>query len=663
METENLIRANTGLIEKDLRILLIEDEFLTGKRIKEMLHQLGYQNVQHKLDFVSALSHIKQYEVDIAFLDIDLQGEPLGIELGMKMDEVEIPFIFLTSYTNDSLIRKVKKCKPSGFIVKPADIQELKAAIEIAIYRTAYSNLSRTEKERQFLLEINSAINFVKDSYIFFTKVANSLKPLFDLDRAPHIAILNKENTYLHLKLDLESPEIDDEFMKGLSKFNPIPLTKELREIMERDEPTILDVEELKMAFINKDAHNLLDKSGIKCCLIVPLKVDNKPIGYFNIMSGRADVFGSAHFKLFKAAANQIAIVVQSQQYFEELNELKEKVEKENEFLVEEINLSSKSEEFIGNSPGINFIKDQINQVSRTDTSVLIIGETGTGKELVARAIHNSSLYTDKPLIKVNCAALPAQLIESELFGHEKGSFTGAITQRIGKFEMANNGIIFLDEIGELPLELQPKLLRVIQEKEIERIGGSKPIKLNVKILAATNRNLNVEVEKGNFRPDLYYRLNVFPIYIPPLRERKEDVEDLALFLLEKASRKIGKPVLSLSKASVMTMKEYNWPGNIRELQHVIEREVIVTNQNILDITPDKLSVDNKIDSRPSVDQNQNLHRTLKEVEKEAVIATLNFTNGKVRGKNGAAELLDINPSTLESRIRKLGINKNNFFH
>ncbi|MEM9389334.1 MAG: response regulator, partial [Bacteroidota bacterium] len=335
METENLIRANTGLIEKDLRILLIEDEFLTGKRIKEMLHQLGYQNVQHKLDFVSALSHIKQYEVDIAFLDIDLQGEPLGIELGMKMDEVEIPFIFLTSYTNDSLIRKVKKCKPSGFIVKPADIQELKAAIEIAIYRTAYSNLSRTEKERQFLLEINSAINFVKDSYIFFTKVANSLKPLFDLDRAPHIAILNKENTYLHLKLDLESPEIDDEFMKGLSKFNPIPLTKELREIMERDEPTILDVEELKMAFINKDAHNLLDKSGIKCCLIVPLKVDNKPIGYFNIMSGRADVFGSAHFKLFKAAANQIAIVVQSQQYFEELNELKEKVEKENEFLVE----------------------------------------------------------------------------------------------------------------------------------------------------------------------------------------------------------------------------------------------------------------------------------------------------------------------------------------
>ncbi|MEM6359418.1 MAG: sigma 54-interacting transcriptional regulator [Bacteroidota bacterium] len=664
METENLIRANTGLIKKGLRILLVEDEFLAGKKLKEMLHQLGYQSVQHKLDFVSATSYIKQYEVDIAFLDIDLHGEPLGIELGMKMGEAEIPFIFLTSYTDDSLIKKVKRCKPSGFIVKPADIQELKAAIEIAIYRNAYSNLSRTEKERQFLLEINSAINFVKDSYLFFTKVANSLKPLFDLDRAPHIAILNKENSHFHIKLDWESDEVDDEFMEGISKFNPIPLTKELQEVMNRDEPTILDVEELKMAFINEDAHNLLDKTGIKCCMIVPLKVNNKPIGYFNIMSGRSDVFGSGHFKLFKAAANQIAVVVQNQLYFEELNELKERAEKENEFLVEEINLSRASEEFIGNSHGINFIKDQIKQVSRTDTSVLIIGETGTGKELVARSIHNSSLYADKPLIKVNCAALPSQLIESELFGHQKGSFTGATAQRIGKFEMANNGIIFLDEIGELPLELQPKLLRVIQEKEIERIGGSEPIKLNVKILAATNRNLNVEVEKGNFRPDLYYRLNVFPIYVSSLRERKEDIKDLAQFFLEKTSRKIGKSGLSLSKASLATMMEYNWPGNIRELQHVIEREVIVTNHNIIDITPDKFSVgNNKVDSGSSVLNSQNLHRTLKEVEKEAVIATLNFTNGKVRGKNGAAELLDINPSTLESRIRKLGINKNNFFN
>ena len=229
---------------------------------------------------------------------------------------------------------------------------------------------------------------------------------------------------------------------------------------------------------------------------------------------------------------------------------------------------------------------------------------------------------------------------------------------------MANNGIIFLDEIGELPLELQPKLLRVIQEKEIERIGGSEPIKLNVKILAATNRNLNVEVEKGNFRPDLYYRLNVFPIYVSSLRERKEDIKDLAQFFLEKTSRKIGKSGLSLSKASLATMMEYNWPGNIRELQHVIEREVIVTNHNIIDITPDKFSVgNNKVDSGSSVLNSQNPHRTLKEVEKEAVIATLNFTNGKVRGKNGAAELLDINPSTLESRIRKLGINKNNFFN
>jgi transcriptional regulator with GAF, ATPase, and Fis domain len=286
---------------------------------------------------------------------------------------------------------------------------------------------------------------------------------------------------------------------------------------------------------------------------------------------------------------------------------------------------------------------------------VLILGETGTGKELIARAIHNESNRADKLLVKVNCAALPASLIESELFGHEKGSFTGATERKLGKFELANNGTLFLDEIGELPFDLQVKLLRVLQEREIERVGGRGSFPVDVRIIAATNRNIEKEVSEGRFRNDLYYRLNVFPIVIPPLRERKADIPLLTAYFIERYAKNAGKRITGISEKAQSAMMAYDWPGNVRELEHLIERSILLNHGPIL---KDVLLPGGGGGPNPPSARGKDHFRTLRENEREHIVNALRKTNGKISGPGGAAELLDINVSTLNARIRKLGIKK-----
>jgi transcriptional regulator with GAF, ATPase, and Fis domain len=301
---------------------------------------------------------------------------------------------------------------------------------------------------------------------------------------------------------------------------------------------------------------------------------------------------------------------------------------------------------------------EKLSLVAPTDATVLILGETGTGKELIARALHNLSPRQGRPLIKVNCAALPAQLIESELFGHEKGSFTGAIEQRIGKFELAQKGTIFLDEIGELPLELQAKLLRVLQEKEIERLGGKKTLPVDVRIIAATNRNIEQEVKEGRFRSDLYYRLNVFPVRLPALRERREDIPLLAVHFAEKYARKMGKPLGSIANTSLQQLLAYNWPGNIRELEFLVERATILARNGVLEIeVPRQVAPSQSSSAQAGKVELEPLPvKSLQEAERDYIVEALKRTKGQVRGAGGAAELLQINPSTLVARIAKLGI-------
>ncbi|MCE1188847.1 MAG: sigma 54-interacting transcriptional regulator [Ignavibacteria bacterium] len=348
----------------------------------------------------------------------------------------------------------------------------------------------------------------------------------------------------------------------------------------------------------------------------------------------------------------QLYLVLSNYHAFESINSLKAKLEEEKTFLLSEINTSQNFQEIIGKSAAIKGALLKVEQVAPIDATVLLYGETGTGKELFARAIHNLSLRKEKAFIKVNCAALPAQLIESELFGHEKGSFTGAIERRIGRFELANGGTIFLDEIGELPLDLQVKLLRVLQEREFERIGGKTTLKADVRIIAATNRDLEKEVAHNRFRADLYFRLNVFPILVPPLRERKEDIPLLIRYFLEQYSKKIGKTVTTIKKNSLDDLSNYSWPGNIRELEHMVERALILSDGETIHFTG-LISA-----SEPTDIALHTSFKTMEEMEKEHIIQALRYTKGKVMGRNSAAELLGMNGKTLGSRMRKLGIKR-----
>jgi transcriptional regulator with GAF, ATPase, and Fis domain len=332
-----------------------------------------------------------------------------------------------------------------------------------------------------------------------------------------------------------------------------------------------------------------------------------------------------------------------------EIKKLKDQLEAERAYLQEEIKLEYNHENIVGQSNAINYVFYKVEQIAGTDTNVLILGETGTGKELVARAVHGMSLRKGRALIKMNCAALPSNLIESELFGHEKGAFTGASSRRLGRFEIADGATLFLDEIGELPLELQPKLLRVIENGEFERLGNSSTIKVNVRIIAATNRNLEDEVRKGAFREDLWYRLNIFPITMPPLRDRIEDIPLLVNFYVNKISKRLGKSIKMVPVTVMEALQSYHWPGNIRELENVLERGVISSSGPKL-----RLVDDLKKPHRDAVSAS----RTLEDVEREYITRVLEQVRWKVSGEKSAAEILGLDRSTLRARMRKLNIRK-----
>ena len=339
-----------------------------------------------------------------------------------------------------------------------------------------------------------------------------------------------------------------------------------------------------------------------------------------------------------------------------EMEVLKKQLAEECTYLGEEIKLRHDYENIIGESEVLNYVLYSIEQVAPTDTTILILGESGTGKELIARAIHHGSKRKERPLIKVDCTALPANLIESELFGHEKGAFTGAVEKRIGRFELADGATLFLDEIGELPVELQQKLLRVLQDGEFERLGSSRVMHTDVRVIAATNRNLEEDVSKGRFRKDLWYRLNVFPLSIPPLRDRADDIPLLVNWMIKKVQRQLGKKIKTVPTDVMNVLKAYPWPGNVRELENVIERAVIVTPGSMLQLASPLKA--------PESDHSTPLNapmKNLSEMEKEYILQALRKTNWNISGKDGAAELLGLNSSTLRGRMRKHGIRRPSF--
>jgi len=393
-------------------------------------------------------------------------------------------------------------------------------------------------------------------------------------------------------------------------------------------------------------------RSQVSSCCLVPLTTARRRLGVLGFGCKQTAAYDTADVDFLQQIASQVAVAVENALAFEQIEQLKEQLEKEKLYLEEEVRIDHNFEEIVGESAALKSILNEVEAGARTDSTVFIRGETGTGKELIARALHHLSPRRDRTFVKINCAAIPTGLLESELFGHERGAFTGAISQKIGRFELANRGTLFLDEVADIPLELQPKLLRVLQEQEFERLGSTQTIRVNVRLVAATNRDLTEMVAQGQFRNDLYYRLNVFPGVLPPLRDRREDIPPLVRHFTQQFARRMGRRIETIPAEAMDALVWYPWPGNIRELENVIERAVILSPGHTLRIPVVQLK------SPGPVERPTRAATTLVEAEREHILGALRESNWVLGGPNGAAARLGTKRTTLQWKMKKLGISR-----
>ena len=545
-------------------------------------------------------------------------------------------------------------------------IKGVASQISIAIANIeANEQIRLRDKEQETLLALGNKMARVRDKNELLTLINTQLKKLFYFTHSSISAISEDGKTFIVYLTDPESrSKQHPQYTKLVTSSYPVK-DGFFETFLLSDEPTVYDYEEVIRSPAPPKYSVIHYEAGLRESVSIPLYGEKKIWGVLHFYSDKKNTFTPNYFNIIKGVASQMAIAVANilaneeiDRQLTEINNYKLQLEEENLYLQQEIDVSYNHSEIIGAGSEMQKIFHLLSQVAFTSSTVMILGETGTGKELIARAIHNASSRKDKLMVKVNCAALPASLIESELFGHERGSFTGATERRIGKFELANHSTLFLDEIGEMPLDLQVKLLRVLQEKEIERVGGKNTIKIDVRIIAATNRNLQKEVDAGRFRSDLFYRLNVFPITLPSLRDRKEDIPVLASHFIARYSKNAGKNITNISHRVLQDLMAYNWPGNVRELEHLVERSVLLTSGST--IKEMHLPVRDRNDRVSALDD---YHiKTIDENERDHILNVLKKCNGKVSGIGGAAELLGIPYSTLTSKIKKLGIRKEHFF-
>jgi len=639
------------------KILIVEDQFVEANHLRLMLRKAGY-TVQPVARSVSeAIGLISQERPDLVLLDIFLSGKETGIDLAKILKKEQIGFIYLSANSNEDILNEAKATHPFGFLIKPFREKDLLVTMEIAAYHQENGLESGLRKEAFFQQQLQKLQQFEGDYKSKMLKLVEALQPLIPYDLA--VAVLKTPGNNLRELTGFLRSGYDRYEMIGIDEFQLATKLKthELQSRLEqvRPEPTVAlyvtsNFEEAARRSGMKEAIKI--HYGMRSNLVLPVLQDaGASLFYFSFFSRQPDGFDQDHVDLCERLRYSLMAVV------------RDIMAAGNRPLISPEAGQGRTDMpakqltgIIGKSAPIMQVFDLLMQVASAETSVLVTGESGTGKESIADNIHRLSPRKDGPLIKVNCAALPSTLIESELFGHEKGAFTGATDRRIGKFEQAGNGTLFLDEIGEMPLDMQSRLLRVLQQKEIERVGGKNPIRINVRIVAATNRNLEKEVAEGRFRLDLYYRLNVFPIHLPPLRDRQEDIPLLANHFLKLYSKANQKEILPLKGAILQALQGYTWPGNIRELENVIERSVLVTKgREILDID---LPV---VDRKTAIPEAIELDRTIEENEREHILRVLRKCNGRIRGPGGAAGILGVPPTTLASKIKKLGIKKDFF--
>lgn len=635
-------------------ILIVEDQFIEANTLRLMLEQAGHtiSGISRTVD--EARTVLQKESVDIVLLDIFLKGPLTGIDLAGELSAENIPFIYLSANSNSSTLEAAKATQPYGFLVKPFRETDILAALDIARYR--HKHLMELMQRQE--LWLNSLLTNIIDRpgtrEEKLLQLVKAFKPCIHFDYILIDTDLKKEGpdaVYGFQRVDYDEYKSIDgtDFLKRAN----ITLT-ELRSFrdtnIKQPDPEIrAGVNFFQFYFPARLVERIDTMYGLQSSLWTPIIVAGKVDMSISFFSQQPDHFTTGHIELLRPLRRLLAEVI--------VHIRKQPTETARALVPEKDHSSdeqplSRFPGIIGKSLPLLLALDQAVQVAPFDTTVLIFGETGVGKEGVAQTIHRNSHRRQKPFIKINCAAIPDTLIESELFGHEKGAFTSAVERRIGKFEQAQGGTILLDEIGEIPLATQVKLLRVLQEKELERLGGKTTIKIDVRIIAATNRNLYQEVAAGRFRLDLYYRINVFPITVPALRERKDDVPLLANYFLQKFAGSSGDLHKQLSPQSMEQLIGYPWPGNIRELQNVIERHALTTRGNLIPFI--ELPKENFLQNpEPPGDQSP---ADIIDPDKTNIINALKKANGKVSGKGGAAEILHIPPSTLKARMRRLGI-------
>ena len=517
--------------------------------------------------------------------------------------------------------------------------------------RAAQQMLTRERDRLQLLLEVTNTVVSRLDLDEVFTSVSSCLQRVIPHEHSslllyePGTRRFRKHVPHVASKeVLIEDCEVDAQSARSPAG---IAITTRRAALFAEDDLRALAAESCI-------ARKVLE-GGFKSVCSVPLLSHDRVLGALNVGSERAAAFSADDVELLGQVAQQIAIAVENGLAFREIAELKEKLNTEKLYLEDEIRTEHNFGEIVGQSQALKQVLQQVEIVSPTDSTVLIQGETGTGKELIARAIHNLSGRRDRTFVKLNCAAIPTGLLESELFGHEKGAFTGAIAQRLGRFELAHGGTLFLDEVGDIPLELQSKLLRVLQEQEFERLGSTRTIRVDVRLVAATNRDLVAMVAEKQFRSDLYYRLNVFPIVNPPLRERQDDIGALVRYFTQKFARRMNKRIESIPTEAMAVLSGYAWPGNIRELENLIERAVIVSRGSRLEVPLAELEQAGKVAAASEAPRRLT---TLEEAEREHIRQALDDVNWQVGGPAGAAVRLGMKRTTLQSKMAKLGIER-----
>jgi len=646
------------------KVLIVEDEFIVANNLRLILQRVGYEISAIAASAEEAEESLRIDRPDIALLDIRLQGERSGIDFARKLKAENIAFIYLSANSGQKILEEAKATGPYGFLVKPFRKKDLLIMLDIAWYRHTSSLEAKTHQEGLLERQIRETGNQGLDSREILLKIASCLQA--------------------HIPFDLITSGLRP---LNTTQFNDMGYLRigfdEYQFIAEKELLTIANLKKTALSVILANSHTdlntviynhenaagqpnvpslqktLIETFGMQSYLVFPVTLGNGLSFHYFFYSRQHSIYTHHHIALLDSLRVCLTAVAEKMIYGEQpANSMQGQTDAVRSLQGKAVDLPE-FRSIIGKHHLLLAALDLAAQVAPYNTSVLILGESGTGKEKVAQSIHLLSPRKKGPFIKVNCAAIPSALIESELFGHEKGAFTGATEKRKGRFEQADGGTIFLDEIGELPPEMQVKILRVLQEKEIEYVGGGAPVKLNVRVVAATNRNLEKEVSEGNFRLDLYYRLNVFPITLPPLRERRSDIDGLAVYFAEKFCREFNKPFNGIADAMMQEMTAYDWPGNIRELENVLEQSAILNDgRSKLELKRSLTGKESGPVAKVDIKTLEDVKRVQRETERDYIISILRKTEGRIRGANGAAELLNIKPTTLESKMEKLNIKR-----